>query len=814
VRPTVQRGRKNVGFHAMSRKNQNRYALLPLRDVVVFPNMIVPLFVGREASVKALEHAVNSNNRLMLTTQTSEEIDEVTPESVHKVGVVATVLQYLKIPQGTIKVLVQGIERVQIADWAERDGFIEVAVEPHPYDSIPSGATGDLVKKRFQAYAAAKKNIPSSAVEAVESETDMNKLLDLVAGAVAGDVQEKQAILETNGLKGRLKKLREIITREISEIEISKEIHSRVKDQLEQTQREHILTEQMKAIQRELGDDDDVSELEELEMRIEDTNFTEEARTKALSELKKLRTGNPNSPEIQVSRNYLEWLLDIPWGTPQKTRTNIKKAQKVLDRDHYGLKQVKERIIEFIAVQKRTGNVGGSILCLVGPPGVGKTSLGCSLAEATGREFLRVSLGGIHDESEIRGHRRTYIGAMPGRIIKSFRKQKTTNPLILLDEIDKMANYRGDPASALLEVLDPEQNDKFYDNFLDVDYDLSQVLFITTANYMQNIPAPLRDRMDIIDLDGYTEDEKVQIARHHLLPELHKINGLEKSEFTISNRVVQEVIRSYTREAGVRNLKRALAKIMRKSVTQLERGEEKAIRVKLGNLDDFLGKPKHRYRVAEKSNQVGVATGLAWTPSGGDLLSIEATISQGKGVMNTTGTLGKVMQESITAAMSYVKSVAARNGIRPERFEKTDIHIHVPEGSTPKEGPSAGVGMVTAIVSVLTGIPVIRSVAMTGEVTLRGNVLPIGGLKAKLLAAIRGRINTVIIPDENLRDLAEIPDAIKDQLRILPVSHMSEIFPLALEHAPKPLTEADLQSPPLPASSVVQPEADRSMSQH
>ncbi len=798
----------------MTQTELARYALLPLRDVVVFPNMIVPLFVGREASVRALEHAVNTNNRLMLTTQTSEEVDQVTPDVVHKVGVVATVLQYLKIPQGTIKVLVQGIERVRITDWVEADGYIEVGVEPHLYESAPTGATGDLVKKRFQAYAAAKKTIPTSAVEAVESETDMNKLLDLVAGAVAGDVQEKQAILETNSLKGRLKKLREIISREISEIEISKEIHSRVKDQLEQTQREHILTEQMKAIQRELGDDDDVSELEELEMRIENTNFTEEARTKALSELKKLRTGNPNSPEIQVSRNYLEWLLDIPWGTPKKTRTNIRKAQKVLNRDHYGLKQVKERIIEFIAVQKRTGNIGGSILCLVGPPGVGKTSLGCSLAEATGREFLRISLGGIHDESEIRGHRRTYIGAMPGRIIKSFRKQKSTNPLILLDEIDKMANYRGDPASALLEVLDPEQNDKFYDNFLDVDYDLSQVLFITTANYVHNIPDPLRDRMDIIDLDGYTEDEKVQIARHHLLPELYRNHGLEKTEFSISNRVIQEVIRSYTREAGVRSLKRALARIMRKSVTRLERDDITSVRIKLGNLDAFLGLPKHRYKVAEKSNQIGVATGLAWTPSGGDLLSIEATISQGKGAMNTTGALGKVMKESITAAMSHVKSIAVQNGINPERFQKTDVHIHVPEGSTPKEGPSAGVGMVTAIVSVLTGIPVHRSVAMTGEVTLRGNVLPIGGLKAKLLAAIRGRISTVIIPEENLRDLAEIPETIKDQLTIIPVSHMSEIFPLALERTPKPLTESDLQPPALPSASVVQPEADRSLSEH
>ncbi|MCY4261004.1 MAG: endopeptidase La [Rhodobacteraceae bacterium] len=799
----------------MSNETQKRYPLLPLRDVVVFPNMIVPLFVGRKASVKALEHAVNSDNKLVLVTQTSEEVDEVTLDSVHRVGVVATVLQYLKIPQGTIKVLVQGDERVRVTGWGEKNGFIEVDVEPHPYDRARPGATGDLIKKRFQAYAAAKKNIPTAAIEAVEAEKDMNKLLDLVAGTVTSDVQEKQAILEISSLKGRLKKLREIINKEISEIEISKDIHARVKDQLEQTQREHILTEQMKAIQRELGDDDDVSDFEELEMRIENTNFTDEARTKALSELKKLRTGNPNSPEIQVSRNYLEWLLDIPWGTPKKTRTNIKKAQRVLDRDHYGLKQVKERIIEFIAVQKRTGNIGGSILCLVGPPGVGKTSLGCSLAEATGREFLRISLGGIHDESEIRGHRRTYIGAMPGRIIKSFRKQKTTNPLILLDEIDKMANYRGDPASALLEVLDPEQNDTFYDNFLDVDYDLSQVLFITTANYMQDIPLPLLDRMDIINLDGYTEDEKVQIARHHLLPDLRKSNGLESREFSISNRVIQEVITSYTREAGVRSLKRALAKIMRKSVTRLERGDDESIRVKLGNLNEFLGMPKHRYKTAEKSNQIGVATGLAWTPAGGDLLSIEATISPGKGTMNTTGTLGRVMKESITAATSYVKSVAAVNGINPDRFGNTDIHIHVPEGATPKEGPSAGVGMVTAIISVLTGIPVIRSVAMTGEVTLRGNVLPIGGLKAKLLAAIRGRINTVIIPEENLRDLAEIPDAIKNHLTILPVSHMSEILPIALERKPEPLTEAELQTPAaLSASKLVQPESGHSMSQH
>ena len=799
----------------MSKKKLEKYALLPLRDIVVFPNMIVPLFVGREASVRALEHAVNNNSKLMLCTQTSEDVDIVSPETVHKVGVVATVLQFLKIPQGTIKVLVQGIERVRVVDWDEGNGFVEVSVEPLPYDEPPDGAYGDFIKKRFNAYAAAKKSIPQTAIEAVDNETDMNRLLDLVAGSISGDVADKQDLLNTDCFKKRIKKLREIIGKEISEIEISKEIHSRVKEQLEQSQREHILTEQMKAIQRELGDEDEVSEIEELEIRIEETNFTDEARTKALSELKKLRTGNPNSPEIQVSRNYLEWLLDIPWGCPSQIETDITFAQKILDRDHYGLKTVKERIVEFIAVQKRTGNIGGSILCLVGPPGVGKTSLGCSLAEATGREFLRISLGGIHDESEIRGHRRTYIGAMPGRIIKAFRKQDTTNPLILLDEIDKMANYRGDPASALLEVLDPEQNSKFYDNYLDVDYDLSQVLFITTANYLHDIPEPLRDRMDIINLDGYTEDEKIQIARRHLLTELLEANGLKKGEFKISNRVIQEIISSYTREAGVRNLKRELARIMRRSVTRLEKAEENKISVKLSNLDEFLGMPKFRYKMAEKSNQVGVATGLAWTPAGGDLLSIEATVMKGKGVMTTTGTLGNVMKESVAAASSYVKSIAPRVGVDPARFEYTDIHVHVPEGATPKEGPSAGVGMVTSIVSVLTGIPVLRSVAMTGEVTLRGNVLPIGGLKAKLLAAIRGRIETVVMPEDNLRDLSEIPDTIKNQLKIIPVSHMSEILKIALESQPEPLDESRLKSSEkLTTTSLVQPEFDQSMSEH
>ena len=796
-------------------KALDTYALLPLRDIVVFPNMVVPLFVGRESSVKALEYAVNNNKKLLLCTQLSEETDEVNPNSIHKVGVLATVLQFLKIPRGTIKVLVQGHERVKIVNCLENEDFIFAEVQEHPYGPAPEGIYGKYLKKKFKQFATAKKSVAQTAVDTVEQQSDLNRLTDIIAGSITGEVETKQDILETTDFKKRFEKIKDLISLEISEIEVSKDIQSRVKTQMEQSQREHILNEQMKAIQRELGEDEETSELEDLEMRIMATGFTEEARNKANSELKKLRNGNPNSPEVQVSRNYLEWLLDIPWNNNREIETNISYAQTILDNDHYGLKRVKERIIEFIAVQKRTGSVGGTILCLVGPPGVGKTSLGGSVARATGREFLRISLGGIHDESEIRGHRRTYIGAMPGRIIKAFRKQDTTNPLILLDEIDKMANYRGDPGSAMLEVLDPEQNNRFYDNYLDVDYDLSNVMFITTANYLHDIPEPLRDRMDIIELDGYTEDEKMQIARRHLIPELLKTNGLMKGEFRLSNRVIQEIIGSYTREAGVRNLKRELASVMRKSITRIERNEAVKVSVKISNLHGFLGMQKYRYKMAEKHNQIGVATGLAWTPAGGDLLSIEATVMPGKGNMATTGKLGSVMKESVAAASSYIKSISKSIGIEPSRYESMDIHVHVPEGATPKEGPSAGVAMVTSMVSVLTGIPVLRSVAMTGEVTLRGNILPIGGLKAKLLAAIRGGIEIVLIPDGNMRDLSEIPDKIKEQLTILPVKHVSEILKVALEREPEPIKhKPEDVNTKISKPTVVQPEYDQSMSKH
>ncbi len=774
-----------------------KFPLLPLRDIVVFPHMVVPLYVGREMSIVALEEAVNNDEHLILCAQKDHGTENPDMTSIYKVGVVAKVLQFIKLPEGTIKVMVGAISRVKITEWVSEKNFIEVKVEPFN-DILDNPAKLKVylktARESFKKYASVKKTIGNELIKQILEEEDPSKFADLVAGALSSEVSVMQTLLENRNITGRLKNILEILEAEISLLDFEMDIKSKVKSRMEKTHREYFLNEQMRAIQKELGEQEETSEIDELEERIKETKFSEEARTKALGELKKIKSSNSNGPEVQVSRNYLEWLLELPWGERQEIQSDIPKAENVLDEDHFGLEKVKERIIEFIAVQKRKGNVGGSILCLVGPPGVGKTSLGQSVARATGREFVRISLGGLNDEGEIRGHRRTYIGSMPGRIIKSFRKRKSINPLILLDEIDKMGAARGDPASAMLEVLDPEQNSKFHDNYLDVDYDLSEVMFITTANYLHHIPEPLRDRMEIIQLDGYTEDEKLQIAKRHLIPELKETQGIKRGEFKISDRVVEEIIRKYTREAGVRNLKREIEKVMRKSLTKIVRGDAKNISVNLKNVEDFLGLEKFRYGLAEEQDNIGVATGLAWTQSGGDLLMIESTVVPGSGKMNATGTLGNVMKESITAATSYVQSISHQIGVEPSKFEKTDIHIHVPEGATPKEGPSAGVGMVTSMVSVLTGIPIRKDVAMTGEVTLRGRVLPIGGLKAKLLAAVRGGIKTVIIPTGNKKDLYEISADIKDPLEIIPVSNVFEVLKIALTEKLRPLDKIKIES--------------------
>ncbi len=781
----------------MMQLENNKFPLLPLRDIVVFPHMVVPLYVGREMSIVALEEAVNSEKPLILCAQKDHSTENPDRDTVYDVGVVANVIQFLKLPEGTIKVMVEAYSRVQITEWVAEKNFIEVKVVPYA-DIFDKPAKLKVylktARESFKKYASVKKTISTELVTQVTNEEDPSRFADLVAGALNSEVSIKQTLLENQNITNRLKNILEILEAEISLLDFELDIKTRVKSRMEKTHREYFLNEQMRAIQKELGEQEETSEIADLEKRISETKFSDEARTKALGELKKIKASNSNGPEVQVSRNYLEWLLELPWGVRKKIQSNIPKAEKVLDEDHFGLEKVKERIIEFIAVQKRKGNVGGSILCLVGPPGVGKTSLGQSVARATGREFVRISLGGLNDEGEIRGHRRTYIGSMPGRIIKSFRKRKSVNPLILLDEIDKMGAGRGDPASAMLEVLDPEQNSKFHDNYLDVDYDLSEVMFITTANYLHHIPEPLRDRMEIIQLDGYTEDEKLQIAKRHLIPELKETQGIKRGEFKISDRVVEEIIRKYTREAGVRNLKREIEKVMRKSLTKIVRGDIKSVSVNLKNIESFLGLEKFRYGLAEERDSIGVATGLAWTQSGGDLLLIESTVVPGSGKMNATGTLGKVMKESITAATSYVQSIAHQIGVEPSKFEKIDIHIHVPEGATPKEGPSAGVGMVTSIVSVLAGIPIRRDVAMTGEVTLRGRVLPIGGLKAKLLAAVRGGIKTVIIPAGNKKDLYEISADIKAPLEIIPVSNVFEVLKIALTEKPRPLDKIKIES--------------------
>ena len=765
------------------------YPVLPLRDIVVFPHMIVPLFVGREKSVRALEEVMADDKQILLSSQIDPGIDDPDSDGIFKVGVLANVLQLLKLPDGTVKVLVEGQARVRITEFLENDSFFEARAEyltEMPGDETTTQALLKTVTEEFERYSKVKKNVPEEALTAVIEATEPARLADLVAGHLGIEVEQKQDLLETLAVSERLEKVYGLMQGEMSVLQVEKKIKTRVKSQMEKTQREYYLNEQMKAIQTELGDGEDgKNEIAELEARIAETKLSKEAKEKVDAELKKLKNMSPMSAEATVVRNYLDWILSIPWNVKSRTKKDLVKAQKVLDDDHYGLEKVKERIVEYLAVQQRSSKLKGPIMCLVGPPGVGKTSLGKSVAKATGREFIRISLGGVRDESEIRGHRRTYIGSMPGKIIQALKKAKTNNPLILLDEIDKMGqDFRGDPASAMLEVLDPEQNATFVDHYLEVEYDLSNVMFLTTSN-SYNMPGPLLDRMEIIPLSGYTEDEKREIAKQHLVAKQIKNHGLKEKEFSIEDSALTSMIRYYTREAGVRNLEREIAKVARKSLTKIIKKEVDSITVTGDNIEDFLGVKKYRYGLAELEDQVGVVTGLAYTSVGGELLQIEALRLPGKGRMKTTGKLGDVMKESIDAASSYVRSISPQIGVKPPKFDSIDIHVHVPDGATPKDGPSAGLAMVTSIVSVLTQIPVRRDIAMTGEVSLRGNAMPIGGLKEKLLAALRGGITTVLIPEENEKDLPDIPDNVKEGLKIIPVKHVSEVLKHALVRQPE-----------------------------
>ena len=775
----------------MSEPIHETYPVLPLRDVVVFPHIIMPLFVGREKSVSALEAVMQEDQQIVLASQKDPSEDNPTVDTIYDTGVLASVLQLLKLPDGTVKVLVEGQSRIRITEYVDNDDFFEARIEglkEIPGDKTTTEALLRSVSEEFEKFAKIRKNIPEEALSAVAETNEPAKLADIVAGHLGIEVEQKQELLETLSVSERLEKLYGLMQGEMSVLQVEKKIKTRVKSQMERTQREYYLNEQMKAIQKELGDGEDgQNEVAELESRVSETKLSKEAREKADAEIKKLKNMSPMSAEATVVRNYLDWMLSIPWGVKSRVKKDLHRAQEILDNDHYSLEKVKERIVEYLAVQQRSAKLKGPILCLVGPPGVGKTSLGKSVAKATGREFIRISLGGVRDESEIRGHRRTYIGSMPGKIIQALKKAKTTNPLILLDEIDKMGqDFRGDPASAMLEVLDPEQNSTFVDHYMEVEYDLSNVMFLTTAN-SYNMPGPLLDRMEIISLAGYTEDEKREIARRHLIDKQIKNHGLKKNEFEVSDDALNDIIRRYTREAGVRNLEREIAKLARKAVTKIVKKEAENVQVTSENIDDFLGIKKFRYGLAEEDHQVGVVTGLAWTSVGGDLLHIEALKLPGKGRMKTTGKLGDVMKESIDAASSYVRSISPEIGVKPPKFDKIDIHVHVPEGATPKDGPSAGLAMVTSIVSVLTGIPVRKDIAMTGEVTLRGNALAIGGLKEKLLAALRGGITTVLIPEENEKDLADIPDNVKEGLQIIPVKHVSEVLKYALIETPEPV---------------------------
>jgi ATP-dependent Lon protease len=758
--------------------------VLPLRDIVVFPHMVVPLFVGREKSVRALEEVMQGDKQILLATQKNSSDDEPSPSAIYDVGVIATVLQLLKLPDGTVKVLVEGKTRAALLKFTGQTEYFEAEaadLEEDGEDAAEAEALSRAVAEQFENYVKLNKKVPPEALSSIPQITEPGKLADSIAAHLAIKIAEKQQLLEIFNVAKRLEKVYALMEGEISVLQVEKKIRSRVKRQMEKTQREYYLNEQMKAIQRELGDPDDQrDELLELEKRIRKTKLSKEARTKADAEMKKLRNMSPMSAESTVVRNYLDWLLSIPWGKAKNKPIDLGLAEDILDNDHYGLEKVKERILEYLAVQSRVGNLKGPILCLVGPPGVGKTSLGKSIAKATGREFVRLSLGGVRDEAEIRGHRRTYIGSMPGKVIQSMKKAKTTNPFFLLDEIDKLgADWRGDPSSALLEVLDPEQNNTFADHYLEVDYDLSQVMFVTTANSL-NMPQPLMDRMEIIRIPGYTEDEKVEIAKRHVLPKLMENHGLKAAEFIVPDDSIRDLIRYYTREAGVRSLERELGNLARKTVRDLMREKVLSITVDSERLAKYAGVQKYRYGETDEVDQKGIVTGLAWTEFGGDILTIEAVKMPGKGRMTVTGNLKDVMKESISAANSYVRSRAPAFGIHPSVFEKTDVHVHVPDGATPKDGPSAGAAMVTAIVSVLTGVPIRKDLAMTGEITLRGRVTAIGGLKEKLLAALRSGVKTVLIPKENEKDLADVPDNVKSGLTIIPISNADEVLAHAL----------------------------------
>jgi ATP-dependent Lon protease len=760
------------------------FPVLPLRDIVVFPHMIVPLFVGREKSVRALEDVMKDDKQILLVTQKNAAQDDPTTTDIYMVGTVGTVLQLLKLPDGTVKVLVEGGQRARIQRFADNDLFFQAFAETIGESTGAQQETEALARtvvSQFEQYIKLNKKIPPEVLVSINQIEDPGKLADTVASHLSLKIPEKQELLETAAVSERLEKVFGYMEGEIGVLQVEKRIRNRVKRQMEKTQREYYLNEQLKAIQKELGEGEDGrDEMSELEDKINKTKFSKEARDKAMAELKKLKSMSPMSAEATVVRNYLDWLLSVPWHNRTKIKRDIKGAEEVLNADHFGLEKVKERILEYLAVQQRMKKMKGPILCLVGAPGVGKTSLGKSVARATGRNFVRMSLGGVRDEAEIRGHRRTYIGSMPGKVLQGMKKAKSSNPLFLLDEVDKLgADWRGDPSSALLEVLDPEQNSTFNDHYLEVDYDLSDVMFVTTANTLR-IPQPLMDRMEIIRIPGYTEDEKVQIARRHLIPKQMGAHGLKKNEWSISDDAVRDIIRYYTREAGVRNLEREIANLTRKAIKDILMKKGERVAVTRRNLEKYAGVRRFRFGEAENEDMVGITTGLAWTEVGGELLTIEAVTLPGKGRVTATGKLGDVMKESVQAAESFVKSRSYAFGIKPTIFEKKDIHVHVPEGATPKDGPSAGVAMVTSIVSVLTGIPVKRDIAMTGEITLRGRVLPIGGLKEKLLAALRGGLKTVLIPKENEKDLAEIPDNVKRGLKIIPVGTVDELLSQAL----------------------------------
>lgn len=781
-----------------------QYPLLPLRDIVVFPQMIVPLFVGRDKSVAALEAAMEGSKEIFLVSQLDPAEDDPGRDSLYDTGVVAIVLQLLKLPDGTVRVLVEGKHRAQLDSMETRDSYLVANV--HDVEEIvaegpEAAALMRSVAEQFENYAKLNKKLPAETPVQLREIEDAGRLADAVSANINVKVSDKQSLLVEADPVKRLEMVFAFMEGELGVLQVEKKIRGRVKRQMEKTQREYYLNEQLKAIQRELGngEGEEGDELAELTEKIAKTKLSKEARAKATAELKKLKGMQPMSAEATVVRNYLDVLLGLPWGKKGKVKNDLKKAQDILDEDHFALEKVKDRIIEYLAVQARTNKLKGPILCLVGPPGVGKTSLGRSIAKATGREFVRQSLGGVRDEAEIRGHRRTYIGSLPGKIVTNLKKAGTMNPLFLLDEIDKLGqDFRGDPASALLEVLDPEQNSKFQDHYLEIDVDLSDIMFVTTANSL-NLPQPLLDRMEIIRLEGYTEDEKVEIAQRHLIAKQIEAHGLKDGEFEVTEEAIRDLIRYYTREAGVRTLEREVARLARKALRKILEGAYEKIVITPDNLDDFAGVRKFRHGVGEEEDQIGAVTGLAWTEVGGELLTIEAVTVPGKGAIKTTGKLGEVMNESVQAAFSYVKARSPGYGIKPSLFNRKDIHIHLPEGAVPKDGPSAGIGMVTTIVSTLTGIPVHKDVAMTGEVTLRGRVLPIGGLKEKLLAALRGGIKTVLIPQENEKDLAEIPANIREGLEIVPVSHVDEVLARALASVPEAIAwteEDDLAAQP------------------